>query len=203
MTCIVRRTCREIGEHDSRGRSEIPPRPVGEWEDKAAYVLLGPPGSGKTTIFDHEAARQGGLYVTARDFLTFDDRREWHATTLFIDGLDEARAGTDDGRTPLDSIRAKLDRMGRPRFRLSCREADWFGPNDSDHLKTVSPDGAVTVLRLEPLSDRDVRQILLEILGIDDPEHFIASAQGKGLQRLLANPRHCQTKMSATARAGE
>ena len=88
----------------------------------------------------------------------------------------------------MNSVRAKLDRMGRPRFRLSCREADWFGANDSDHLKSVAPDGAVTVLRLEPLSGQDVRQILLANLGIDDPENFIASAQGRGLQGLLANP---------------
>ena len=197
MKCVVPRTCRKVPQSDSRGRSELPPRPLGEWEDKAAYVLLGPPGSGKTTIFDHEAARQGGLYVTARDFLTFDDRPEWHDTTLFIDGLDETRAGTADGRTPLDSIRAKLDRMGRPRFRLSCREADWFGTNDSNHLKSVAPDGAVTVLRLEPLSGQDVRLILLENLGIDDPENFITSAQGGGLQGLLANPQ--SLKMLAVA----
>ena len=188
MTCIVRRTCRELSGRESRDRSEIPPRPVERWGDKAALVLLGPPGSGKTTIFAHEAERQSGLYVTARDFLTFDARPEWRDTTLFIDGLDETRAGTADGRTPLDSIRAKLDRMGRPRFRLSCREADWLGANDSDRLKAVSPDGAVTVLRLEPLSEDGVRQILLANLETDDPDDFIASAQGRGLRKLLANP---------------
>lgn len=188
MTFVVPRTCRDIGGHELGDRSETPPRPVEEWEDSEVYVLLGPPGSGKTTTFHREAARQSGTYVTARDFLTFDCRPEWRDTPLFIDGLDETRAGTADGRTPLDSIRAKLDRMGRPRFRLACREADWFGANDSDRLKTVSPDGVVTVLRLEPLSGEDVRQILLANPGIDDAEDFIASARDKGVQDLLANP---------------
>ena len=188
MTCIVPRSCREVSGSDSPGGSQPPAQPVETCEDEAAYVLLGPPGSGKTTVFEHEAKRLGGICVTARDFLTFDDKREWRDTTLFIDGLDESRAGTADGRTPLDSIRAKLDRMGRPRFRLSCREADWFGANDSDHLKSVSPDGSVTVMRLEPLSGDDARKILLANLGIEDPDDFIASARDRGLQGLLVNP---------------
>ena len=202
MTSTVRRTCRDIGERDSRGPSEFPSRPVEDWKDEAAYVLLGPPGSGKTTNFKHQAECQGGRCVTARDFLTFDDRAEWHDTTLFIDGLDETRAGTTDGRTPLDSIRAKLDRMGRPRFRLSCREADWFGANDRDHLKKVSPSGAVKVLRLDPLSDQDIHQFLHGVLGIKDPEDFVAAAQRKGLHGLLVNPQSLKMLAVAVGAAG-
>ena len=202
MTSTVRRTCREIGERDSRRPAEFPSRPVEDWKDETAYVLLGPPGSGKTKIFKHLAERQGGRWVTARDFLTFDDRVEWRDTTLFIDGLDETRAGSTDGRTPLDSIRAKLDRMGRPRFRLSCREADWFGANDRDHLKQVSPSGAVKVLRLDPLSDQDVLQILRGTLGIEDPEDFVAAAQGKGLHGLLVNPQSLKMLAAAVEAAG-
>ena len=202
MTSIVRRTCRDIGERDSRGPSEFPSRPVEDWKDEAAYVLLGPPGSGKTTNFKHQAECQGGRCVTARDFLTFDDRAEWHDTTLFIDGLDETRAGTTDGRTPLDSIRAKLDRMGRPRFRLSCRDADWFGANDRDHLKKVSPSGAVKVLRLDPLSDQDIHQFLHGVLGIKDPEDFVAAAQRKGFHGLLVNPQSLKMLAVAVGAAG-
>ena len=129
-----------------------------------------------------------GRYVTARDFLTFNDEPEWHGATLFIDGLDERRAGEADGRTPLDDIRAKLDALGRPRFRLSCREADWFGANDRTHLAGVASDSGIKVLRLDPLSDDDIREILTRNLGIEDAGAFVATAHERGIDALLANP---------------
>ena len=59
----------------------------------AAYVLIAKPGAGKTTAFQAEAERQGGMYVTVRNLRTYDDKPEWHGTTLFLDGLDGSRAG--------------------------------------------------------------------------------------------------------------
>ena len=113
-----------------------------------------------------------------QDFIELDINKhpEWHNTTLFIDGLDERRAGLPDGRTALDGIRKKIEQLDRPRFRLSCREADWFGANDRDALKAVSRDGKVTVLRLNPLTDEDVHKILRDNLKVDDPEKFINKA---------------------------
>lgn len=175
-------------------------RPVDDFRESAAWVLLGAPGAGKTTVFETEAERDGGHYVTARDFLTFDDKPDWHDTTLFIDGLDERRAGAADGRTPLDAIRARLDALGRPGFRLSCREADWFGANDRTHLARVASDGAIKVLRLDPLPDDDIREILARNLGIEDADAFIATARERGIDALLANPQNL--KMLAKAIQG-
>ena len=131
---VVPRTCSEWTEENDTQPSE---KPLAEYESNAAYVLLGAPGAGKTVAFREESQREGAFYVTARDFITFADRQEWHERTLFIDALDEVRAGSDDRRTPLDRIRAKLDALGRPRFRLSCREADWLGASDRTHLARV------------------------------------------------------------------
>ena len=168
--------------------------PLEAFRESAAYVLLGAPGAGKTEVFKAEGKRDGCHYVTAREFLTFDidDTPEWHDTTLFIDGLDERRAGAADGRTPLDAIRARLDALGRPGFRLSCREADWFGANDRSHLARVSRDGAIKVLRLDPLSGDDIREILTRNLGIEDATAFVATAHERGLDALLANPQNLE-----------
>ena len=224
MSHFVPRTCTEIGEKGApieAGRSSDdstdwsgllsgagssaetggPSRSLEHYRESDAYVLLGAPGAGKTESFRQEAGCGGGCYVTARDFITLDDRPEWRDTTLFIDGLDERRAGAVDGRTPFDAIRAKLDRLGRPRFRLSCREADWFGANDRVHLKSVSRGGEVKVLRLDPLSEDDVREILAHQAGIEDTDRFIVSACERGIDGLLANPQ--SLLMLAQAVSGE
>jgi len=83
-------------------------------------VLLGDPGAGKTTEFEEECRILGNSahYVTARNFVTLDigTRREWRDKVLFIDSLDEIRAGAPDARVPLDLIRNRLDRLRPPGF---------------------------------------------------------------------------------------
>ncbi len=195
MTDFVPRTCTEVGEDDAGvGHSSLS---FEKFRNIDAYVLLGAPGAGKTTAFKQEADCPKACYITARDFITFDDRPEWHDTTLFIDGLDEMRAGSSDGRTPLDSIRRKLDQLGRPRFRLSCREADWFGDNDRNHLNEVSRNGKVKVLRLAPLTEEDIDKILRDDPKVDDPEKFVHEARRQGLETLLTNPQSLQMLVDA------
>ena len=189
MSHFVPRTCTEIDEDGVPIKAKRA-RSLEDFRESDAYVLLGAPGAGKTMSFRQETECGRGHYVTARDFITFDadDRPEWHEATLFIDGLDEMRAGAADSRTPLDGIRAKLDRLGRPRFRLSCREADWFRANDQKHLRSVSSGGEVKILRLDPLSEDSIRELLGRHSGIEDADQFIASARERGIAGLLANP---------------
>ena len=221
MTARVPRTCTEIRDDDHTGASEHrigdsidwrgllsgnasgagldESHTLSDYRESDAYVLLGAPGAGKTTEFRHEAEHAGGHYVTARDFLTFEDRPEWRDTTLFIDGLDETRAGSPDGRTPLDGIRRRLDALGHPRFRLSCRDADWFGDNDRTHLETVSGDGRVRALRLDPLSDDGIRALLGHHAGVENVAEFIAGVRERGIDSLLANPQNLQMLADAVA----
>ena len=201
MNDRVPRTCTEILSRKDGNRE---PRPLEEFRSAAAYVLLGDPGSGKTTEFEAECDALGNSahQISARDFLTLemDSHPEWRQRILHIDGLDEIRAGAPDARTPFDQIRSRLDRLGRPRFRLSCREADWLGDNDRKHLAAVSRDAQVTVLRLDPLTDSDVVRILNGCPGIDDAPEFIRSAQDRGVEALLKNPMSLIMLAKAVAR---
>ena len=193
---LVPRTCSELTEKNDAQPSE---KPLADYESAAAYVLLGPPGAGKTVAFREESQREGACYVTARDFLTFDDKPEWQGRTLFIDGLDEARAGSADRRTPLDRIRAKLYALERPRFRLSCREADWLGASDRTHLAKMSNDSEVRVLRLNPLSRGQARELLAERQDVDGADAFIEHAEAQGISSLLGNPQDLEMLASAVS----
>ena len=176
--------------------------PLSSFRGRNAYVLLGAPGAGKTLAFRGEASDAEGQYVTVRDFVTYDDRPEWHGATLYIDGLDEKRAGSSDQRTAIDEIRAKLHALGSPPFRLSCREADWFGAHDRTVLSSVAPEGAVDVLRLDPLTDGDMRAILRH-LGVGDVEKFTAQGKAHGVEGLMRNPQALEMLVRSVTMGGE
>lgn len=192
MSIIISRTCTEISAGNEDQHQEKESRPLEAFRDAPVYVLLGDPGAGKTTAFESECEALGekACLIIARDFLTFDPQShpEWRDKTLFIDGLDEIRVGANDARTPFDQIRGHLDELGKPRFRLSCREADWLGANDQKHLESVSPDSKVTVLRLNPLTASDIAVILEERSDIGDAQEFITLAQEQRVDGLLKNP---------------
>ena len=207
MNTVVSRTCTEIPDEDTERGPKSDPRPLEEFRSRSAYVLLGDPGAGKTTSFkaECEALGESAHYLTARDFRVLDvgSHPEWRGRTLFIDGLDEVRAGQSDARTPFDEIRGRLDALGRPRFRLSCREADWLGPNDRKNLERVSHGAGVAVLRLDPLDDDDIAEILAADSRVDDAELFIATARQRGVDGLLANPQTLGMLADAVAGGGE
>ena len=198
MSGTVPRTCTVVRGPDPDGNRtdfELPrqdSRPLADFRSHDAYVLLGDPGAGKTTSFEAESELLGdeaGHLVSARDFLAIEDPSTVPlGRTLFIDGLDEVRAGEPNARTPFDAIRRRLHKLGRPRFRLSCREADWLGENDRRHLAKVSPGKQVTVLRLDPLTEADIKKVLESRDDIPDPAHFMFMAHDRGVDGLLANP---------------
>ena len=201
----VSRTCTELREGNDEQRQRV--RPLEEFRFVPAYVLLGDPGAGKSTAFEMECEALGekACLVPARDFRTFgpQNRPEWRGKTLFIDGLDEVRAGSSDARTPFDEIRARLDELDKPCFRLSCREADWFGASDRKHLEYVSPDSAVTVLRLDPLTYENITSILNARPDIADARDFIFEARERDVAGFLENPQTLKLLAEVVGAGGE
>ena len=186
----VLRTCTEVSDTNHNRPNES--RPLDEFRSVPAYVLLGDPGAGKTTAFEAECEALGEKAhpITADDFLTYDASNlpsEWREKTLFIDGLDEVRTGVQ-GVSTFRDIRKLLRALGKPRFRLSCRQADWLGENDRNKLQVVAQGSEVIVLRLDLLTVSDVEKILNARSDIPDPRVFITTAQEKGVDGLLFNP---------------
>lgn len=178
---MVPRTCTW---HDEAGAHSLP---LDELRNLHAYVLLGEPGAGKSCAFEQEATACDGALIRAREFIELPPVPEWRHKTLFIDGLDEMRAGSNDGRKPLDAIRRRLAELGTPSFRISCREADWLGDSDRVALELLARDAGVRVLHLDDLSET-AKLTLLEYEGVVDGEAFLRRADEHRLGDLLGNP---------------
>lgn len=183
---IVSRHVRKID--DSEGYPlDNPLKALNEFQDQAAWVLLGEPGAGKTVAFKKEAEGPNSQYLTISEFIHTDVISQLQGKTLFLDGLDEIRAGSDDDSI-LVRIRIKLRHLGNPKFRIACRAADWFGSTDHEDIKDASPDGQVSRLLLDPLTTDEIIDILRNNHSIEDPDAFIEKAKTLGVDNLLGNP---------------
>ena len=199
MNMLVERTCTELGRNGVDS-PEAESKPLSAYRSAQAYVLLGDPGSGKTTSFRAECKDLGDQtkFISARDFLVYEAApEELQGRTLFIDGLDEVRAGVLDVRSPFDRIRGLLIQLGRPRFRISCREADWLGESDRQRLQLVANNSTVAALRLDPLTPTDVENILRRSLAVCNPKAFVEQAHERGVEGLLFNPKGLELLVEA------
>ncbi len=174
---------------------------LADYRDAPAYVLLGEPGSGKTTAFKMEcdADPDGSEWVSARDFveLKVGSHPEWRGKTLFVDGLDEMRTASGNWRGPLDSIRRRLERLGHPRFRLSCRAGEWLGEDDAAALRRLGAYRELVVLRLGPLNEDEVRTLLEDRVGPVRAGVLMRYAHEQGVYGFLQHPLNVKLLLEA------
>ncbi|SEM83956.1 hypothetical protein [Bradyrhizobium sp. OK095] len=167
--------------------SEPKGRLFSEFESFPNIVLVGDPGSGKSHLFEQSALTAGTKLYSTRTFLntpSFDP-----GAILFIDALDERRAGRNDSAT-IDLIVQKLIAARPRKIRLACREHDWLGGTDLAAFHPIfSASGGHVVLSLQALTSTE-QQILLQRHGISDPVDFLAEAAARDLADLLLNPQN-------------
>jgi len=182
---VPRRVRKQLDSNESTEAGQ--PRELASFRTEHAWVLLGEPGAGKSTVLEDEAKQAGGQYLRIDEFIELDVDPSWQDKTLFLDGLDEVRA-SGAGSSTLLRVRKQLNRLGKPAFRIACRAADWYGATDSEDLKAATLHGKITILSLEPLNEDDILAILQQNAGIADPAQFVSTAKARGVADLLANP---------------
>lgn len=165
------------------------PKPFSEYRDVPNIVLLGDPGAGKSHLFSSFAAIEGCKALVARSFLNLPSEELEGSPGLFIDALDERRAGRGDD-SAIDEMVRKLFLVRPHKVRIACRVADWLGETDLAAFSTYfERSGGHLVLNLLPLSTQE-RIAVLNTQCIEDPVSFLAEATDRGLEDLLGNPQN-------------
>jgi predicted NACHT family NTPase len=182
------RIVRQI-DPEERGREKLAERRLSAFLTRPNIVLLGDPGAGKSHTFRDLATSCGGRYLTARSFLTLPVRNT--GELLFIDGLDERRAGRGD-RDTVDTLAAKLIEADPAAVRISCRVADWLGKSD---LVSLGPffegRGGMVVLVLEALTPDERRAVLMDDgMPLAEADELLRGAEERGLSEFLGNPQN-------------
>lgn len=193
MNDFLARSVRKRSEKDGNWSA---PTPLQTHAMTHAWVLIADPGAGKTEVFTALAQAEGGICISARDFIEMDPPASGYPSPLFIDGLDEYTASHGNtGQTAIGQIRLKLQHLGIPPFRIACREADWRGSTDSEALQRLVtngqvPGGTFSELHLEPLTEAQTLEFVRCQKQWDETQarNFIQSAQEHDLHSLLDNP---------------
>jgi hypothetical protein len=104
-------------------------------------VLLGEPGTGKSTVLVSEAAREGVRVMSVRELMTGTTAQP--NATLFLDALDEYR--TDGGaEDKVHTLANAIAACNPSRWRLTCRSEDWRKAADIAPIsKTTAGRGTV------------------------------------------------------------
>jgi len=188
MRMIVRRTVRQL--HPEAGQpSTQNDLSLRHFRDHHGYVLMGEAGIGKSTEFRKEAMRvSANDPIPARYFLEgkLQCHPEWRNGPIFIDDLDQVRVHSHYPNKIIDQMIKRLEALGNPPFRISCRSNSWLRFSHIQEFTSLGNDCQTPVLQLNPLSVKDVNNIISEYE--KDPTHFVPRAYEYQLNTFLFNP---------------
>lgn len=178
--------------------SEASECPLSSLRDQPFVVLLGEPGLGKSTALRYEAAAEGGEIFTCRDAMNGAPLPV--GETLYLDALDEYRTG-ENGKDKLLQLANTLSANKNRRWRLTCRAEDWREAADLGAMRRAASNGAITVARLLPLDEGEVRAVLTA-LEATDPRSFVVEARNRGAEAFLESPLSLRLLQSVVAAEG-
>lgn len=170
---------------------------VSSLRNRPHVVLLGEPGSGKSTVLEREAAAAGTTRVTVRKLLRRGPPPG--GTALFIDALDEFRS--DGSSDKIHDLAEAIENAGSERWWLSCRAEDWRKLGDLAVLDEVVGGRPIIVVRLQPL-DPGEQAAVLAALGEPDPSGFLDKARRLGAEGLCGSPLSLKLLQLAVLKGG-
>jgi hypothetical protein len=178
-------------------------------EQFACLVLLGEPGSGKSTAMEgakrdaiRRAASSGDL-VLWRDLAEFSTRQDiltgvfsgqvwedWRGDSkrrlnLYLDSLDKCHVDLPNVVQVLLSALGELPDRSRLRLRVACRTGVWPASLEI-RLASLFSEPAVRVYQLAPLTATDVRKIAGQV--ITNVEDFMEEVARRSAQPFAIKP---------------
>lgn len=174
---LDRRVLQDLTASESSGQ----PLRMSELSSRPGLVLLGEPGSGKSTAFTLAAAAQGTTVVTAKAFVSKGIRPE--GKVAFIDAVEEYRIG-ETGHDRLEELTTALKKSQYDHWRITCRSISLPRP-DLLHIAKVL--GDFETFHLGQL-DEDEQKAILKSLGEPDPDRVLWRVNDLAAGSLMENP---------------
>lgn len=159
-------------------------------EDSEITILLGAPGSGKTSILrNYDFKHDETQFITVRNFIKIPVRIRGNTSLVLLDGMDEYRGVSEEKDFVVTELGSKineiLEKHQNLKVVISCREMDWYGDEDKRALKdSIYTTKKIRLVGILPL-DRKQQYELLKLNNIKDPEKIMEKMADRGF---LDNP---------------